>query len=390
MTDDLAHARHDPSRIEYLDGLRGVGALSVVLFHFVALLVPHLGTQAMRETSWALRGPMLLLTNGPFYVQVFFVLSGYVVANSLAAGRRSLVVNVISRYLRLTIPMTATLILTWIIGVSLPQMQGTPHLPSLLIAIERGVWGVYLHGAPQANFVLWTMPFEFFGSLAIYFVYQLSPRHRVSALLVLSTLFLLRVNGLAFAVGTILREMHHADRLRPSTKWAFASAAAYLYFCCNGTFGIGGLPNGSLLLLARHEFLQAIFFTAGAAGLIYLLITIPRFQRSLRTPLCQFLAHLSFGLYLVHFPLMSPFVRLYPLLAGPTAFRIVTLLAAFVATSLALGWLFTKLIDDPLVLALKRWRRGWIARLTLEALLPAKAKPEPAMIILEASEVGQS
>jgi peptidoglycan/LPS O-acetylase OafA/YrhL len=371
MTDDLAVARHEKTRIDYLDGLRGLGALSVVLHHFVLILTPILGVEAAREAALTDTGPMLLITNGPFYVKVFFMLSGYVLANSVASGHRPLAASLISRYLRLTVPMTVTLIFTWLVGLSLPASapgnfptSGT-FIPTLTGSIREGLWGVYLHGAPDSNFPLWTMQYELLGSIAIYIVYKVPSRFRLMTLVLLAGLFLFRANGLSFAIGAIFRELHHAGRLRWS-NWGWFGGLAYLYFCCNGNLGMDLTDKPQWYSLQHHGFLQAVFFTIGASGLLYTIVTVSFWQACLRTRTCQFLAYVSFGLYLIHYPLLFPLSYLYPDLPGPTPVRLLLLLTLFVSLALACGWLLTVCVDDPLILRLKAWRKGWLSRLSFQ------------------------
>ena len=71
-------------KISYLDGLRGVAAINVMLMHFFIVLLPamiysdrmpsHLGNLEKIFTST----PLGLIGAGNFSVCIFFVLSGYV------------------------------------------------------------------------------------------------------------------------------------------------------------------------------------------------------------------------------------------------------------------------------------------------------------------------
>src|SRR5690606_29260208 len=74
-------------RISYLDGLRGVAALAVVVAHFLFGFYPALepGTPLEVHTQsgldmWLASNPFHLLYPGHFAVCLFFVLSGFVLA----------------------------------------------------------------------------------------------------------------------------------------------------------------------------------------------------------------------------------------------------------------------------------------------------------------------
>ncbi|MFL5637927.1 MAG: acyltransferase family protein [Gemmatimonadaceae bacterium] len=73
----------DGRRFSFLDGLRGVAAMMVVVFHLYGNIAPAV-------QAWF---PALLATvclNGLFGVDIFFVLSGFVIAHSVSSGERSL------------------------------------------------------------------------------------------------------------------------------------------------------------------------------------------------------------------------------------------------------------------------------------------------------------
>lgn len=94
-------------RLKFLDGLRGVAALMVVLFHQHEFL--KLAT-SFRLPSWA----DLLLASGHFGIQIFFVLSGFVIAYSIRQADFSWSFwkqFVLKRSIRLDPPYWASLLL---------------------------------------------------------------------------------------------------------------------------------------------------------------------------------------------------------------------------------------------------------------------------------------
>jgi peptidoglycan/LPS O-acetylase OafA/YrhL len=74
--------RYDARRVNHLDGLRGIAALTVVVFHYLSAFVPALTPDQTANPYWLSDTPLAVVFNGPFAVVVFFVLSGFVVSKA--------------------------------------------------------------------------------------------------------------------------------------------------------------------------------------------------------------------------------------------------------------------------------------------------------------------
>lgn len=62
-------------RLYHLDGLRGVAAVVVVLFHVMSALVPWLVPDQQKGAAWISYSPIAVLWNGTFAVSVFSCLA---------------------------------------------------------------------------------------------------------------------------------------------------------------------------------------------------------------------------------------------------------------------------------------------------------------------------
>src|SRR5687767_11167726 len=108
------------NKLEFLDGVRGVAAIIVVLHHFGIAFFPainfldpekiHLGNGQLELTI--AKTPLNIFFNGGFAVSVFFVLSGFVLSYKfhLSGSRQLLTTYAAKRYFRLLLPVAASII----------------------------------------------------------------------------------------------------------------------------------------------------------------------------------------------------------------------------------------------------------------------------------------
>jgi len=416
------------SRIAYLDGLRGWASLSVVLYHFdyglrPAFLHPggSLALGAQGFSVWALGAAILRLAfDGPLAVSIFFILSGVVLSTAVtravevstargagddARPRPTLPGLILKRYLRLSLPMTASTLLGlvalhWFSEADFQRLGSLANLtdkswtaqmahcgpcwaPSLAGAIREGLWATFLGYKPSYNHVLWTMPLEFIGSILV-FILALAGRWRF---LRVAT----AVAALLSSRGSYFGDFFFGALLCELTPWAHQKAdpdGLSLRALNALGLGIAGLGlAGSALSQALPEIAGPFhaFMEQSAAGIAWsgtpaflraaLVVTgcslSPTLQRMLSGAVSRFFGRISFSLYLVHtaalmmiaFPIYIHFVA-----AGANA-GLTTLLLILLVTPVTIGLSvpYYALIERPSVVFAGRvgrlvddiWRRGW-------------------------------
>src|SRR5215469_14773321 len=99
-------------KVQYLEGLRGIAAMQVVLLHFVTGFMP-----VTAEHAWP---PLRILFDGHTAVYVFFLISGVVLTPSFArpggfAGK------VAKRVVRLGIPVAAAAVIATLLIAMFPD-----------------------------------------------------------------------------------------------------------------------------------------------------------------------------------------------------------------------------------------------------------------------------
>lgn len=374
-------ATHSAKRILALDGLRGIAASAVVIFHFLCLLWPTYVPTMVSTSAAVTQTPIYVLWNGGFAVAVFFVLSGFVMAAAADRHGRGLLVSSVARYLRLALPATASCLLAWFWLQAFPEaaqtMEAVLDEPSRWLrytrqveigpihhAVADGLVVNFVRGMSSFNNVLWTMKIELLGSLGIFVLYGLSTGLlRIGALLLAGGVVLLVLSNvyLAFVLGAGVYEAHRCGAFRRLP--AFLPPAALLLGLILGGVGPGshetwGLPQvPEQLQLGAERGLIPIF---AAALLIYATLMIPRLAGVLATRVPLGLGRISFGLYLVHVPPLYTVVA-WAYVTGAIPFPLLT--ALYFVGVLIMAWAFTLWIDEPLLRRLSSLRRKVEAQL---------------------------
>jgi peptidoglycan/LPS O-acetylase OafA/YrhL len=368
------------SRYHYLDGLRGIASIFVANFHFFCAFLPAATSEYSTSPLAISDTPVAVTYNGGFAVSIFFVLSGFVLANSAAKRHLPLWFNILQRYVRLAIPVLASTILAWLMLKLFPHTVGElkaqipskwltfvydRDIPSLGAAIGSGGAKVFASGNSYFNNVLWTMKIELLGSWLVYIVYKITKtRALVSVLcaIALAGIVIGRPEFSAFAIGALLRECVVARRLPTVMPWAALCMGAFLgammqgydHRVIEGRLHLA-LPN----ILARHPNLtlgepHKLFDLIGAMLVIYAFLTIPKLQAIFSHRSFRFLGEVSFGFYLVHVILIYTVIgKLY----AETRIGLPGTYAVFLAVSLLGGYVFTIAVDRPVMRLIHRAQR---------------------------------
>jgi peptidoglycan/LPS O-acetylase OafA/YrhL len=360
------------SRIEALDSLRGLAALTVLSQH-VLLLLPDQG-------GWLWRTPFY---NGREAVILFFVLSGYVLylpwARGRAPGARAFLVK---RFCRIYLPYVAILAVS-ALGMALLPGRGVPVAGlgdmwpggSVAAALAAGLDLLFNYNHPEGLVpIAWTLVIEAWVSLAFPWLAPAFVRRPLAtaflalAAVALASLFpwwpppLQHLQYVAFYGSMFLVGMgvaRHQDTLvaafRRLAPWARALV-----------FGLGLLMiyrhTGPFLRLERlltPYWLQASWLTwraseyVAAAGVGVVLVGVlasPRVAALLEARPLLLLGRSSYSLYLVHMVVLAALAHT---LAG--VLPIAGLAALGVPLSVAAAWVAYQLVERPAMALGRRW-----------------------------------
>lgn len=344
-----------------LDGVRGVAAVVVLLYHLTLMARPRLEeTEGLWE--WITQSPLRPLTAGSEAVLVFFVLSGLVVSLPALSSSFDWLRYYPSRLLRLYLPVIAAVLFAVALITLVPRLPGAITPDSWLadrVASSVTVSQVIEESSllPETYTivnVLWSLRWEVMFSvlLPVFIVVGLAVRrHRALAAVVSIALMVagrvLDVDALVylptFFLGTMLAVNLPALRSWAARRtargsgliWA-ALAVASAVLLVASWLARPFAPAGSTLSAALWGLAGA-----GATGLIIVAIGSPLAGRMLSARLPLWLGRISFSLYLVHVPVLASVA----FLLGDEQWPLVAAIA--IPASFAIAWLFHVAVEMP-------------------------------------------
>lgn len=350
-------------RVAGLDGLRGIASLIVVFRHTANAVAMPL------ETRHALlEGPLAPLLNAQGAVQLFFVLSGWVLAASLARGSGAADVArfYVRRIFRIHPPYLAGVAFAWLLAWAyVPRGPGwglTPWVdalndvqvtPAQLLASLRFP-GTAFGLVPQG----WTLEIEMIFSLLMPLLFGLAARLHWLVLIPLSFAaweWTPPGSPLRFAFDFSIGVALHAERERLGRVFGRLPSAGGAVLVAAGLALFGApLLLGWHVEIPRHGILfggadgrSMVVAGLGAGVLVAMAAHWPGWAAWLSTRPVAFLGRVSFSLYLCHWAVLSVVVTRLP--PAPRPAWGWALLAAVLVTSLPVAWLGYRFVELPVI-----------------------------------------
>lgn len=294
------------AKLTPLEAMRGIASIVVMFHHFCLAFLPWVKEpfpKGLAETpfAWIMRGESA--------VTLFFVLSGFVLAVKFyrRPDYKALLVSALKRlprlmgpagisigfgflilFFRLNYNEEAALITgsDWLATFGNAQLpQG--FMPTPASAIGQSLLVFLLKDHFWYNSNLWTMRYEYYGSLLVFLLCGLTMRRSsvVQLILMIGSAYLVWRYGhslMPFAAGTYLAFLFASSGLKSTDNIWIAALIGLI----------------SIFLLCSLDLDLQI---AGSIGLMVSLIYCPKLARPLSGKLGRLLGRFSFPLYLVHF-----------------------------------------------------------------------------------------
>lgn len=358
------------SRLNALDGLRGIAAV-IVLAHHSLLLLPGLAAPYYgRDVSG---GAVELLVYTPLHVfwagteavYLFFILSGLVLAFGVRSRSFSWASYFPSRIARLYLPVIGAVALGAVIIALTPNARAGDSLWVQSRPVDYGIAGI-LHdatligGTSGSISPLWSLQWEVLFSLLlplyVYFARRVSPWIQLPVFIALATLGAwagvgtlkyLPMFGIGIALARLWESLSRSIARVPRGVAAVVFPLALLAAVCMAT---------SFWMLRRLVPVDVAGYASlpiALAGIIIVIVlsaNAPFLRGFLSSRAMRFLGLISFSLYLVHEPIVVAVVHLVdrPTLAVPVA----------MAISVGVAVVFWWAVERPSHLLARRIRDG--------------------------------
>jgi peptidoglycan/LPS O-acetylase OafA/YrhL len=370
------------NKLKYLEGLRGIAALVVVLSHFKnvcflpqqELLYSSINGLGIPWIAKAFTTNFLnKLVDGELAVWIFWVLSAYVISIPFCKKNqgfsRKLMASFSKRYFRLLIPVLASVIIAYLLlqfglmyHLRLARLPGMEYAQEALNSFfpfnanfSRALWSAFYETffafqlSSSYNPVLWTIQYEFLGSLFTFGmigVLRHFPTRFILKIIIFLLLFKLQLLWLcAFVVGHILCDYDYSEedsRWVKSTKRIEENIHSFKIPVFLLSLAIISLGENVMDFFSISFHAQKL---ALSVAIVYFCLRNKYYIKFFASKIPVWLGKISFGLYLIHLPLIcsltSYLILINPGLNGKIFASVITLIISLVAAHF-----FTKYIDD--------------------------------------------
>lgn len=368
-------------RYEILDGLRGVAAITVVLFHIFEAYS---------------RGPVYQIINhGYLAVDFFFALSGYVIGYAYDDrwGRMTVGTFFGRRLIRLQ-PMV---VMGSIIGALLFYFAASPSCPAvattplktlgilfmlsvLLLPSPTSIDGKGWGESYSLNGPMWSLMYEYIANILYATIIRRFPKWLLAVFVILAAGLTIDVALNVDIFNLLEARSYHINTmiggwsLDADQLYVGSARLLYPFFCgllvyrlgkkitVKGAFGWCSLAVVAILAMPRLGGEDAMWhngiYEAFAIIILFPLIVMTGAGSNVTgkhaTRLCRFLGNISYPLYLTHYPLIYILFAWKSMNPGASAAMHIFVGFSIFILSIAIAYACLRLYDEPV----RQWLRS--------------------------------
>lgn len=389
--EDADEVQRKQRKLLYLESLRGIAAVVVILSHFANAFFPAAAINPTDPTHnayewWFHNTPLGIVLAGNFAVCLFFVMSGYVLVRPYFLAKRSevLVSAAYRRYFRLMPPAALSVLIALLLmklhlftNQAVVPLSGSYHWlnalwnfpPSIKVALYQAFAGSFLANQVSFNPLLWTMTVEFLGSMLIFGVASVfgNQPKRWLVYAALAIIFA-RTYYLGFIVGMALADYFSA----PGAVARIHVRERYLTLLLVTGLLLGAYPSDGYASISWYKSLVipflnsaqliSLWHTIGATFVVGSILIWTRAKSLLSHRSVVFLGRMSFSLYLTHLIILCTLgTELFVLLHTHMGYRLSVLVTSLVTFGVifVVAYAYTRFVDEP---SIRRARRigAWL------------------------------
>jgi peptidoglycan/LPS O-acetylase OafA/YrhL len=343
------------NRYAFADGLRGLAALWVVLYHLlhgdhVSYLSKFLGN--MIST--------IVFEYGNLGVPIFFVLSGFVMAVT-TNGKSMKLANsakfLIRRFIRLSPPYYFSIFLSLIaLSVKIKYVDKSVEFPSIESIIAHLFYLQEFLNYKEINVVFWTLCYEIQFYVIFSLVIYLANKYQRDSFQDISILVFFTVLGLLWlwfhsSAGT-METYVNSHKLFLRYWYAFCAGAlvAWTITRQNLIFNLYVISFYLLTLISGMILDNHFAIAAGlSALLLHLALHYKKMDSWLNLKYLQMLGLISYSLYLIHNTLLGIIARVVRKFLPPSVLTDIAVLIACLSVCIIVAYVMYQLIEKPVI-----------------------------------------
>ncbi|MEM9327170.1 MAG: acyltransferase [Bacteroidota bacterium] len=373
----------DSTKLRHLEGLRGLAALVVLFAHLKYTFRPTLSEDVLAYLedqlgyvlARVIHSPLNAVVNGELAVYVFWFMSAYVISLKPFRGGDTIALlrSVTKRYFRLMIPALASSLIAyfllargWMFHLEVAELMGPNggwHRqfygfdPDFWLAVRSGLWDAFFDFSFYRTYnpSLWTMKVELYGSFLCFALLGLTRGHRMRWIiylaLVIWTVLSAKFPLLSFLLGFFLSDYDNSRGATPAPPRSKAFDVSFILLFILA-IAWGGRPN-----------FYGVVYVLLCAALTVSVLRSDFLKRLLGSRPMVWLGRISFGLYLLHLPIIFSLSSYFYLEVGSyQRWGLYLTVFSTIPLSLIAAYFFTRWVDEPSIRGLNRLTRKYISK----------------------------